>query len=72
MTDINDHPVRAHCPTCRFAGSDGYLGEITTCDIEYIDDTADRDLLDQIDLWVRKGEVGACPGWQPADWTNPE
>lgn len=64
MTGLHDHPLRADCSTCRFAGNDGDFGHIKTCDAmpEQRDDDA---LFAEIDRWVRGGEIGPCPGWQP-------
>jgi hypothetical protein len=61
MGDRNDHPLRADCSTCRFAGRDGDLGEVEVCDNP--DDPRVDDWLD--------GKVGPCPGWKPAWWTDP-
>lgn len=66
MTGLHDHPLRADCSTCRFAGSDGEHGHIKTCDAmpEQRDDDT---LFAEIDLWLTCGEAGPCPGWQPRD-----
>jgi hypothetical protein len=72
MTGINDHPLQAFCGTCRFVGTDGDHGEILTCDIEYVSNTADeeRDLIDSVDQWIQQGERGPCPGWMPSFYAD--
>ncbi len=52
-----DHPLRASCSTCRFSGSDGFFGEVPTCDVpESV----------HVDRWLESPREEPCPGWLPA------
>lgn len=60
---LNDHPLRAACNTCRFAGTDGDFGEVATCD------AGDED-TDDINDWAAGGYAGPCPAWRPGGYVD--
>lgn len=64
---LNDHPLRADCSTCRFAGTDGDMGQVLTCDAQA---EHDDDIDPVIHRWVTGGEVGPCPAWQPGPFCD--